>query len=209
MRGRSRDTRSNIHNKHVIAVFGFEQGAGVTSLCMAIAAMASSGKVKRVHVFEMGQQHTFTKIRRFYGEKMLSTDGTFQIDKIMFYPNAERETVLEWIAKDEVFVVLDCGDKAGDYQDMLKLCTRKILLCSLLPWKIHRVQWMLSHGGQENEWDCALVTSGKGYEQQEIIRKTTGYTMIPWHFIEDPLKLTKHSLEELYQLIYGKKYITR
>ena len=192
--------------KQIVAVFGTEKSVGVTSLCVALAAMASSGKNTKVLLLEMGNQHTFVKIRRFYDRKMLSTDGEFQMDRIRFYPDTTIEKALDLIAQEDVFIILDCGKDVMKYQEVLKFCTRKILLCSLLPWKIQQVIFLLTHEKCENLWDCALVTSGKS--QLQKIKRITGYSMKPWIFIEEPLSLKKHDMEELYQLIYGKKYIT-
>lgn len=190
----------------IIAVCGLETGMGVTSLAVALAVMATCGIWRKVILIEIGNQQTFSKIRRFYDAQVSSIDATFRIDRIEFMSDVDVQRIMELSKMKGAFIVLDCGSKIEEYESFLGICTRKILLCSLLPWKIQSVEWMLQHGVGDITWDTILVTTGK--KQQTRIRKKTGHKMKSFVNIEDPFALSVTAVQELYKLACESKYIT-
>lgn len=191
----------------IIGVCGVESGCGVTSLAIALAVMASCGKWRKVILAEVSHGETFSKIRRYYNAKLDSVNETFQLDRIQFITNIDIQQILTLSRMESTFLVLDCGSRIQEYEPFLDLCSRKILLCSLLPWKVQSVEWMLEQGVGHIDWDTILVTTGK--KQQTRIRKKTGHRVKAWINIEDPFALSIEAVNELYELACEKKYITR
>ena len=189
-----------------MAVAGFEDAQAATNLAVALAAMANSSKWREIVVLEMGNRYIYTKIRRFFNEDMVDIDGTFQVDGITFVPGADQELAVRLAAREDIFLILDCGDKTDEYTTALKLCSRRILLCNLLPWRIQNVCHFLEHGTTKDQWNCILVTEGR--VNRNIVRKKTGCRMKPWTFIEDPFHLSVEDVKELYRLACEEKYIT-
>lgn len=201
-----RSHKRNSGKKSIIGVAGFENAGAATNLAIALAAMANSSKWKEIVVMEMGNRYIYSKIRRFYGESMVDIDGSFHVDGVTFVPDADEDTAVRMAAREEIFLILDCGDKPDEFSTALKLCSRRILLCSLLPWKIQNVYNFLEYGATKDLWNCVLVTEGK--VNRRVIGKKTGCHMKPWIFIEDPFHLRVEDIKELYRLACEEKYIT-
>ena len=190
----------------MIGVAGFENAQAATGLAIALASMACASKWKEIVVLEMGHRYVYAKIRRFFEENMVDIDGAFRVDGITFIPDADEDVAVRMAAREDIFLILDCGEETKEYSTALKLCQRRILLCNLLPWKIQNVCHFLEHGETKDLWNCILVTEGK--VNREIVRKKTGCRMKPWNFIEDPFHLCVEDVKELYRLACEEKYIT-
>ncbi|MGN0170993.1 MAG: hypothetical protein ACI39H_09580 [Lachnospiraceae bacterium] len=190
----------------MIAIAGFENAQAATILSIALAAMANGKKWKEIVILEMGNRYIYTKIRRFFNEDIVDIDGGFRVEGVTFIPGADQDTAVRLAARENIFLIIDCGDNTEAYPIALNLCTRRILLCSLLPWRIQNLCHYLEYGGTKDLWDCMLVTEGK--VNRKIIRKKTGFQMKPWIYIEDPFHLRVEEVKELYLLACEEKYIT-
>lgn len=190
----------------MIAIAGFENAQAATILSIALAAMANGKKWKEIVILEMGNRYIYTKIRRFFNEDIVDIDGGFRVEGVTFIPGADQDTAVRLAAREDIFLIIDCGDNTEAYPIALNLCTRRILLCSLLPWRIQNLCHYLEYGGTKDLWDCMLVTEGK--VNRKIIRKKTGFQMKPWIYIEDPFHLRVEEVKELYLLACEEKYIT-
>lgn len=199
--------RNKVYQSRIIGVCGIDRGVGTTSLAIALANMASCLGWHTVILIEVGSQHTFSKIRKYYESEILTKDASFRYDRVEYMSNVSVMEVLKITKRKHTFVVLDCGSEPETYSPYLSLCTKKFLLCSLLPWKIKIVEWMLANVVGNQDWDSILVTTGK--RELTRIRKKTGHKLESLDLVDDPYALSRKAVDTLYQLACEEKYITR
>ncbi|MBE5906000.1 MAG: hypothetical protein E7277_04280 [Lachnospiraceae bacterium] len=178
---------------------GIDSAQSATGLAVELGIMASNLDYLMVVVAELGKQHQYAGIGRYYQAEIKNAKGDFQLDNILFLPTVTEAEVKKWAARDDVFLVIDCGNDMEQFFSIQHFCTRSFLLCQLMPWRMDHIQLLMQEQRAE-EINKLLVTCGK--KRINDLRKKDKMKAWTWQEAEDPFSISTKRLRELYQLTF-------
>ncbi len=185
------------NQKKIVGVYSLNSLDETLKFSIPLAITARNSCYKEVVLLEMGNRHDVSKIRRFFAAKLLTSKGDFQLDGMKFVPDATIQEAEHWAAKDNVYLILDCGNLEELWDEINKMCYEKITFCSMIEWKIDATSRYLQEKGV-GIGGIFMVTEGKHNIQQ--IKKKTNLKIRPWELINDPFCINRETLSEMYRM---------
>ena len=154
---------------------GCGRGVGTSHLAVALANYLTGVKRKKTALLEWNDHNDFQILEQFAGgsgrirgrrlkdmSRSRNAGERFRIMEVDYYKMADSAVLSYCLGRDYHYIIMDYGEATEEKLCECARCDRKILLGSLIEWKVEAFLEILEQAeNRDKSWKMAVISGGE------------------------------------------------